>query len=65
MTDTNVVILASSILACSVVGFLTGFTAANNEWEKEVIKRGYAQHNPITAKFEWKEYDCKFKGDKE
>ena len=65
MNGSNNVVVISLILAWFVLGFLIGFIGTDDFWEKKAIEKGYAQHNPITAEFEWKENDCKFKGDKE
>lgn len=47
----------------AVIGFVVGVTLAgftayeycNTTWEREAIKRGYAEFNPRTAAFQWKE----------
>lgn len=37
-----------------IAGFVGG-CATTDYWHSEIIKHGYAQHNPITGNWEWKE----------
>ena len=42
-----------------VLGFIGGASAVmtimDNLWQKEAIKRGFAEHDPKTGEWKWKE----------
>ena len=50
-----------------ILGFLIGIAgggvAATGFWKGAIIEKGYAQYNPITQDFEWKEDLNKAKGE--
>lgn len=43
------------IIGILIAGLLIGTRIGFNMYEKEVIERGFAQHNPVSGDFEWKE----------
>lgn len=42
-------------LAFCAISFVMGASLVGDRLQKEAIQRGYAQHNPTTGNFEWKE----------
>lgn len=51
---TFILFLVACIFICSMSVAITA-TVVSTSWEKECIKRDYAEYNPKTGQWQWKE----------
>ena len=49
-----IIILVPLSLFSVFIGHYVGWSEQRGKWEAELIKRGLAQYNPTTGKWEWK-----------
>ena len=49
------IIMAGFALLCFGCGYLTAFIVTRKNWRGDMIKRGFANYNERTGKWEWGE----------
>ena len=58
-------VIATLFVAGCSVGFVLGQKAAISHWQKEMIRRGYAEHDAKTGEWKWIDWNESLETNKE